>query len=245
MPGDYAAPCWLLRQARQLLYPRRCPFCRRVLGFVPTCPECAERLEPLRRMPMRLKESEHYLGTLSGAAAPYRYTGCVRSAVLRAKYQGEPWTAVELGVEMARLLFGSEILMRGAEPTPQRVEGLSLGYDAIVPVPVHPSRQRKRGYNQATVLAEVMGAELGRPVYEAALYRRKKTAPSKELNAAERLKNLMSAFYAGPIPQDLRRVLLVDDIFTTGATMESCTRTLLAAGVEEVYCFALAIRSER
>ena len=55
----------------------------------------------------------------------------------------------------------------------------------------------------------------------------------------------MSAFYAGPIPQDLRRVLLVDDIFTTGATMESCTRTLLAAGVEEVYCFALAIRSER
>lgn len=86
MPGDYAAPCWLLRQARQLLYPRRCPFCRRVLGFVPTCPECAERLEPLRRMPMRLKESEHYLGTLSGAAAPYRYTGCVRGAVLRAKY---------------------------------------------------------------------------------------------------------------------------------------------------------------
>ena len=67
MPGDYAAPCWLLRQARQLLYPRRCPFCSRVLGFVPTCPECAERLEPLRRMPMRLKESEHYLGTLSGA----------------------------------------------------------------------------------------------------------------------------------------------------------------------------------
>ena len=68
MPGDYAAPCWLLRQARQLLYPRRCPFCRRVLGFVPTCPECAERLEPLHRMPMRLRESEHYLGTLSGAA---------------------------------------------------------------------------------------------------------------------------------------------------------------------------------
>ena len=121
MPGDYAAPCWLLRQARQLLYPRRCPFCRRVLGFVPTCPECAERLEPLRRMPMRLKESEHYLGTLSGAAAPYRYTGCVRSAVLRAKYQGEPWTAVELGVEMAQLLFGSEIRMCGSEPLPEPV----------------------------------------------------------------------------------------------------------------------------
>ena len=63
-------------------------FCRRVLGFVPTCPECAERLDPLRRMPMRLKESEHYLGTLSGAAAPYRYRGCVRSAVLRGQVPG-------------------------------------------------------------------------------------------------------------------------------------------------------------
>lgn len=160
MPGDYAAPCWLLRQARQLLYPRRCPFCRRVLGFVPTCPECAERLEPLRRMPMRLKESEHYLGTLSGAAAPYRYTGCVRSAVLRAKYQGEPWTAVELGVEMARLLFGSEILMHGAEPTPQRVEGLSLGYDAIVPV---PASSKKRGYNVPERMARPLGKGGGRP----------------------------------------------------------------------------------
>ena len=134
----------------------------------------------------------------------------------------------------------------GREAVRRRGEELRrMQIDAIVPVPVHPSRKRKRGYNQATVLAEVMGAELGLPVYEAALYRRKKTAASKELNAAERLKNLMSAFYAGPIPQDLRRVLLVDDIFTTGATMESCTRTLLAAGVEEVYCFALAIRSER
>ena len=168
MPEDYAAPCWLLRQARQLLYPRRCPFCRRVLGFVPTCPECAERLEPLRRMPMRLKESEHYLGTLSGAAAPYRYTGCVRSAVLRAKYQGEPWTAVELGVEMARLLFGSEILMRGAEPTPQRVEGLSLGYDAIVPV---PASSKKRGYNVPERMARPLAKAVGVPLAANALGR--------------------------------------------------------------------------
>ena len=197
MPGDYAAPCWLLRQARQLLYPRRCPFCRRVLGFVPICPECAERLEPLRRMPMRLKESEHYLGTLSGAAAPYRYTGCVRSAVLRAKYQGEPWTTVELGVEMARLLFGSEILMRGAEPTPQRVEGLSLGYDAIVPV---PASSKKRGYN--------VPERMARPLE--------------------------------PDNVDGKRVLLVDDVITTGATAAACAQALLDAGAQSVFAVALA-----
>ena len=191
MPGDYAAPCWLLRQARQLLYPRRCPFCRRVLGFVPTCPECAERLEPLRRMPMRLKGSEHYLGTLSGAAAPYRYTGCVRGAVLRAKYQGEPWTAVELGVEMARLLFGSEILMRGAEPTPQRVEGLSLGYDAIVPV---PASSKKRGYNVPERMARPLAKAVGVPLAANALGRARTGRHQAGLSLDERLVNVAGAF---------------------------------------------------
>ena len=208
MPGDYAAPCWLLRQARQLLYPRRCPFCRRVLGFVPTCPECAERLEPLRRMPMRLKESEHYLGTLSGAAAPYRYTGCVRSAVLRAKYQGEPWTAVELGVEMARLLFGSEILMRGAEPTPQRVEGLSLGYDAIVPV---PASSKKRGYNVPERMARPLAKAVGVPLAANALARTRTGRHQAGLSLDERLVNVAGAFRVlEPDNVDGKRVLLVD-----------------------------------
>ena len=238
MPGDYAAPCWLLRQARQLLYPRRCPFCRRVLGFVPTCPECAERLEPLRRMPMRLKESEHYLGTLSGAAAPYRYTGCVRSAVLRAKYQGEPWTAVELGVEMARLLFGSEILMRGAEPTPQRVEGLSLGYDAIVPV---PASSKKRGYNVPERMAQPLARAVGAPVVTDVLTRARSTRRQEGLSLDERLANVAGAFrVARPEAVEGKRILLVDDVLTTGATASACAQALLDAGAQSVFAVALA-----
>ena len=238
MPGDYAAPCWLLRQARQLLYPRRCPFCRRVLGFVPTCPECAERLEPLRRMPMRLKESEHYLGTLSGAAAPYRYTGCVRSAVLRAKYQGEPWTAVELGVEMARLLFGSEIFMRGAEPTPQRVEGLSLGYDAIVPV---PASSKKRGYNVPERMARSVARAVGVPLEPRLLVRARSGKRQEGLSFDERLVNVSGAFrVTDPERVAGKRILLVDDVITTGATVTDCTQALLAAGAESVFAVALA-----
>ena len=238
MPGDYTAPCWLLRQARQLLYPRRCPFCRRVLGFVPTCPECAERLEPLRRMPMRLKESEHYLGTLSGAAAPYRYTGCVRSAVLRAKYQGEPWTAVELGVEMARLLFGSEILMRGAEPTPQRVEGLSLGYDAIVPV---PASSKKRGYNVPERMARPLAKAVGVPLAANALGRTRTGRHQAGLSLDERLVNVAGAFRVQePDNVDGKRVLLVDDVITTGATAAACAQALLDAGAQSVFAVALA-----
>lgn len=132
-----------LRQLRWVLYPRRCPFCDRVLGSRPACPDCADGLAELRRAPsMRLRGSEHYLGRLDGAAAPYRYTGLARRAVLRAKYQGAPWAAVELGVEMARLLFGSEIRMCGSEPLPEPVPGLDRGYDCILPVPASSKKTR-------------------------------------------------------------------------------------------------------
>ena len=135
----YSAPRRALRGVRQLLYPRRCPFCNAVLGSIRTCPDCAEEVDRLRRKPgIRLDASQHYLGGLSGAAAPFRYEGCVRRAILRAKYQAAPWTAVELGVVLAELAFGSEVRMRGAEPVPQRVEGARLGYDCIVPVPAQP-----------------------------------------------------------------------------------------------------------
>ena len=105
MAGYYSRPAQLARQMRQLLFPRRCPCCRRVLGTLPFCEVCIPRLEELRRGPvMRLDVSRHYLGALDGAAAPYRYEGVVRSAILRAKYEGESWTAVELGVEMTARL---------------------------------------------------------------------------------------------------------------------------------------------
>ena len=77
-----------LRAVRQLLYPRECPFCGRVLGDVRDCPDCAVQLETLRRKPgIRLDPAQHYISNLAGAAAPYRYSGCVRRGILNAKYQ--------------------------------------------------------------------------------------------------------------------------------------------------------------
>lgn len=236
-----AAKQWLL----SVLFPRRCPVCEEIVSprGALICPDCERKLHFLTEPTCQIcgreiladdeelcESCKRHRFLFKRSIALVGYDDVAARSISRIKYTGAREFLDYYGREAVR--------RRGEELRRMQI-------DAIVPVPVHPSRKRKRGYNQATVLAEVMGAELGLPVYEAALYRRKKTAASKELNAAERLKNLMSAFYAGPIPQDLRRVLLVDDIFTTGATMESCTRTLLAAGVEEVYCFALAIRSER
>ena len=73
------------------------------------------------------------------------------------------------------------------------------------------------------------------------LVRRKKTAPQKQLNPKERLHNLEEAFAAGAVPDGVTRVILVDDIYTTGSTMEACARALLRAGVKNVYFIAICI----
>lgn len=228
-----------LRQLRWVLYPRRCPFCDRVLGSRPACPDCADGLAELRRAPsMRLRGSEHYLGRLDGAAAPYQYTGLVRRAVLRAKYQGAPWAAVELGVEMARLLFGSEIRMCGSEPLPEPVPGLDRGYDCILPV---PASSKKRGYNVPERMAQPLARAVGVPVVTDALTRARSTRRQEGLSLDERLANVAGAFQvARPEAVEGKRILLVDDVLTTGATASACAQALLDAGAQSVFAVALA-----
>lgn len=228
-----------LRQLRWVLYPRRCPFCDRVLGNQPACPDCADGLAELRRAPsMRLRGSEHYLGRLDGAAAPYQYTGLVRRAVLRAKYQGAPWAAVELGVEMARLLFGSEIRMCGSEPLPEPVPGLDRGYDCILPV---PASSKKRGYNVPERMAQPLARAVGVPVVTDALTRARSTRRQEGLSLDERLANVAGAFQAArPEAVEGKRILLVDDVLTTGATASACAQALLDAGAQSVFAVALA-----
>ena len=110
-----------------------------------------------------------------------------------------------------------------------------MDVDAIVPVPIHRSRRRKRGFNQAEILAEILGKKLGIPVEPELLKRNRKTVPQKELSPSERLKNLTGAFLAESLPDDKKRILLVDDIYTTGSTLEACARVLKNAGAEVVY----------
>ena len=111
--------------------------------------------------------------------------------------------------------------------------------DAVVPVPVHKSKYRERGYNQAEILANGIGKRLGIPVMPDFLVRSKKTLPQKQLSDKERLKNLQEAFMvnkkAGCCLSMPAKVLLVDDIYTTGSTIEACTNVLLKHCVKHVY----------
>lgn len=112
--------------------------------------------------------------------------------------------------------------------------------DVIIPVPVHPARYRMRGYNQAEILARKLGKALNTEVCSDLLIRVKKTIPQKELNDAQRLRNLEEAFVLSrKIPRRYGTVLLIDDIYTTGSTMEACSRRLKEAGVHRVFCISI------
>jgi ComF family protein len=116
-----------------------------------------------------------------------------------------------------------------------RVRGVLAGAEALVPVPLHPRRQRTRGFNQSELLAEALGHQAGIAVAASALVRRKDTRSQTGLSAAARRANVKDAFAVRRRAQVAgRTVVLVDDVLTTGATAAACARALRAAGAREV-----------
>lgn len=111
--------------------------------------------------------------------------------------------------------------------------------DLLIPVPLHPSRLRKRGYNQALELARPLGRRLGIPVRHDVLRRTRCTGAQTELDAAARVGNVRGAFALASLPAQ-RHVALVDDVMTTGATLAEAALVLLAAGMDRVDVWALA-----
>ena len=223
------------------LYPRRCPVCDEIvmpkgelicldcikkLSFVkePSCKRCGKELIS-EQMEYCLDCTRHKKSFEYGKAL-INYDETARRSVTRIKYQNK----------REYLDFYGAALCGRYEKQIRRMDA-----ELLVPVPVHPSRRRERGFNQAELLADRIGERMGLLVCKKALTRNKRTMPQKELNPAERLKNLEQAFEAGPIPEGIKGVILVDDIYTTGSTIEACTRALKRAGVRRVYFLTICI----
>ncbi|MBR6615826.1 MAG: ComF family protein [Lachnospiraceae bacterium] len=228
-----------------ILFPRRCPVCGEIvrptgrlicpacfreLSFVksPTCKKCGKEIED-ETMEFCADCMAHR-HTYEYGLALFNYNDAARNSMVQIKYHNKREYLDFYGAALA-VRYEREIRR--------------MRVDAIIPVPVHPSRRRKRGFNQAEVLAKIVGERLGIPVKAELLRRTKKTLPQKELSVGERLKNLSGAFRADEIPENIRRVLLVDDIYTTGSTIEACTRVLKAAGVETIYFVVICMAGGR
>lgn len=222
----------------QMVYPRRCPVCDGITGWrgEKICPECRGRLTLLAepwcmRCGRKLSEEEEYCSEcrrrkhfyLRGRAL-YDYAGAAE-AIYRFKYGGRREYADFFG-EQISLYLGDFI--RAVNP------------DGLVPVPLHRRRMRTRGYNQAELLARAVGRRMDLPVYPKMLVRVRNTAPQKKLNPEERQNNLKKAFIIRRNDVKLKTVIVVDDIYTTGATIDEAARVLKEAGADRVYFITLA-----
>lgn len=224
------------RAALGLLYPSRCPFCDEVLGLLAVCPACLTAERALRRSVPRLAAGDHMLAGLAGGAAAYTYRGVVQNAVLRMKSGTRACYAARLGAAMAEQVFGWCQNGPRASPAGGPLPA-ALEYDCVVPVP--PSGRRP--YNPPRLLARELADALDLPLIANALYKKLETPRQESLGRAARLFNLAGAFAVRPGRlAEGSRVLLVDDVVTTGATLSACAAALSKAGVAEVFAVCLA-----
>ncbi len=226
------------QRAVRLLFPLRCPFCdgivtsfgekvcrecagRQRLLMPPYCMKCGKKLWDEEEFCSDCRKKNHVF--VRGRAL-YEYESAA-GALYRLKYGGRQEYADFLGEEMAFYLGG---FIRETGP------------DALIPIPLHRRRKRRRGYNQAALLARALGRYLDIPVAEDCLVRVKNTVPLKRLNPKERQNNLKRAFNIEENDVKLKTVIIVDDIYTTGSTVDEAARTLAACGVERIYFVTLA-----
>ncbi len=154
------------------------------------------------------------------------YTTLAKDLIHRYKYKGERHLGVNLGWMMYQKVM--EYLARD-------------DIDYVTAVPLHPSRERQRGFNQSKLLAVRIGYLLNKPVYHNLISRIKDTPTQTTLTREQRWVNVSDAFkVSGPLDLTGKNILLVDDVYTTGATLNSCGKSIIRAGASRVYGITFA-----
>ena len=223
-----------------LIFPRRCPVCDRAVkpfGAL-ACRECETKVRYVKE-PVCFKcgkpleddtkeycfDCEHTRHSYDRGYALFEYKS-VADSIYRFKYKGRQEYAAWYGDRICERLGN---VIRSINP------------DAIIPVPIHKSKMRTRGYNQAGLIAHEISKRLSIPVYDDLVIRDKKTAPLKEYTPAERNNILRGAFKITANDVQLKTIIIVDDIYTTGATIDEVSEALRDIGAQKIYFVTLAI----
>lgn len=181
------------------------------------CPKCMENLPIITET-----QTTHF--------SPFRYEEPIRTMILKLKYADNGFIAKALAPYLAAVYL-------------KHIQNIFGQHPIIIPVPLHRSRQNERGYNQSVILANELATYLNLPVVTGVLIRSKKTIIQKQMDAATRTSNLRGAFTVDPcqISQiENKNILLLDDVYTTGATTQECVTTLRKHGVKQIVILTIA-----
>lgn len=199
--------------------------CRELLKYVeePMCCKCGKHLDHIGEYCRDCGDTEHYFDRVLPV---FEYSDEIKKSIYDFKYNNR---------RSYSGFFASEIY--------KRYRDFFEVYkpDIIIPVPMFKKKEKQRGYNQAALLAADLSRMTGIPYSEEMLIRVRKTSPMKDLERKDRLRNLKEVFSIREPLSSIYKVLLIDDIYTTGATMDECSLILKDSGAREVYGIALCI----
>lgn len=227
-----------LEKMSDIFYPRRCPVCQKILKDQKRmiCPQCGTMLHPIGHprcfkcgKPVEkgefCRDCQKRKHMFEQGRGIFVYDSSMRRSVTRYKYYG----CREYGDFYAKAMYRyAKMELREWKP------------DLIVPVPVHRSKERMRGFNQAAYLAERISRYTGIPADMGLVQKNIKTKSQKKLNALQRRKNLEKAFC---VTGDVRGkdILVIDDVYTTGSTIDAMASCLKKKGAENVYFLTVCI----
>lgn len=224
----------------EILYPARCPVCHGILkGKDGICPDCRKQLHYIKEPKCKKcgkqieKEEQEYCRdcqrfshAFDKGAAVFAYDDIMRHSISMFKYHNRREYARTYAAEMYQ---NCQYFLKQASP------------EVILPVPVHSRKKRQRGFNQAELLAKELGKLTGIPVDTTYLVRTENTAPQKELTRQQRKLNLKKAFEVCKNGKHYQRVLLIDDIYTTGATIDAISEILRENQTRIIFFLTLCV----
>lgn len=203
-----------------------CESCRQKIVWIEkhSCSKCGKALEPWY-IQDKCRDCIHTPHYFTRGFSCVEYGEIERKIVIDFKYYGKAYYAKSI-----------------AEMMVDKLKKLDMKIDYIVPVPLHPLKEKERGFNQSLLLANHISRLMGVPLKSDVLKRVQYTLPQNKLLLKDRKKNLKGAFKVGQIRVLINKnILLVDDVYTTGNTCDECSKALIGQGVENVYIITYAI----
>lgn len=213
----------------RLIYPTKCMVCNTILNEDAALYICEPCKKNLPRLEGRFGRNTR-MPYLDGVFAAFYYENGIETAIHNMKFKNHPKLAQSMGI-----LLYEELIKQESVPD----------IDYIVPIPMHPKKKRQRGYNQSELVAKETARFLGKEVRTDILLKIMNTRPQSLLKREDRLSNLERAFVVNDdIFKDnisKKKILLIDDVLTTGTTINTCAKILKDNGFEFVYAFVIAI----